>query len=117
MAKMLAWAGKPRKACPPGRDAFSVFLSNLAHKMAGAGGILEGDVDVLIVGGSLEGLSTAIFIKQAYPQLRVAIIEKHYCGYGINMKVSSYFSSHVSPLLVMYLYYEELICPFLSDIG
>lgn len=45
---------------------------------------LEGDavVDVAIVGGGFSGLWTAFFLLSENPGLRVAIVEKHFCGYG-----------------------------------
>lgn len=39
-------------------------------------------VDVAIVGGGFSGLWTAFFLLKQDPDLRVAIVEKHFCGYG-----------------------------------
>jgi D-3-phosphoglycerate dehydrogenase len=38
--------------------------------------------DVCIVGGSYTGLWTAILLKQAHPELQIALIEQELCGYG-----------------------------------
>ena len=45
---------------------------------------LEGDldVDVAIVGGGFSGLWTAYYLRQLEPSLRVAVLERHYCGFG-----------------------------------
>lgn len=45
---------------------------------------LDGDiaVDVAIVGGGFSGLWTAYYLSQLDPTARIAVIEKHYCGYG-----------------------------------
>ena len=45
---------------------------------------LRGDqtADVVICGGGYTGLWTAIFLKQAEPGLRVAVLEREYVGYG-----------------------------------
>jgi len=40
------------------------------------------DVDVAIVGGGFSGLWTAYYLSQLAPTARIAVIEKHYCGYG-----------------------------------
>jgi len=45
---------------------------------------LEGDidVDVAIVGGGFSGLWTAYYLQQLDPTIRIAVLEKHFCGYG-----------------------------------
>ncbi|WP_419923277.1 NAD(P)/FAD-dependent oxidoreductase [Candidatus Poriferisodalis sp.] len=40
------------------------------------------DVDVAIVGGGFSGLWTAYYLLQLEPSLRVAVLERHYCGFG-----------------------------------
>lgn len=40
------------------------------------------DVDVAIVGGGFSGLWTAYYLRQLEPSLRVAVLERHYCGFG-----------------------------------
>lgn len=42
----------------------------------------EIDVDVAIVGGGFSGLWTAYYLLRHDPDLRVAILEREYCGYG-----------------------------------
>ncbi|MFJ5308444.1 NAD(P)/FAD-dependent oxidoreductase [Streptomyces sp. NPDC088350] len=45
---------------------------------------LAGDTsaDVVIVGGGYTGLWTAYYLKKAAPDLRVAVLEQKFCGYG-----------------------------------
>ena len=40
------------------------------------------DVDVAIVGGGFSGLWSAYYLRQLDPSLRVAVLERHYCGFG-----------------------------------
>ncbi|MCY3948246.1 MAG: FAD-dependent oxidoreductase [Acidimicrobiaceae bacterium] len=40
------------------------------------------DVDVVIVGGGFSGLWTAYYLRRLEPSLRVAVLERHYCGFG-----------------------------------
>lgn len=40
------------------------------------------DVDVAIVGGGFSGLWTAYYLKRLEPSLRIAVLERHYCGFG-----------------------------------
>lgn len=40
------------------------------------------DVDVAIVGGGFSGLWTAYYLTELDPTLRIAVIEKHHCGFG-----------------------------------
>ncbi len=40
------------------------------------------DVDVAIVGGGFSGLWTAYYLKRHDPTLQIAVLERHYCGYG-----------------------------------
>ncbi|WP_030255115.1 MULTISPECIES: NAD(P)/FAD-dependent oxidoreductase [Streptomyces] len=45
---------------------------------------LPGDreVDVCVVGGGYTGLWTAYYLKKADPSLRIAVLERRFCGYG-----------------------------------
>ncbi|MEU1511858.1 FAD-dependent oxidoreductase [Streptomyces sp. NPDC005811] len=45
---------------------------------------LGGDrsADVVIVGGGYTGLWTAYYLKKAAPDLRIAVLEQRFCGYG-----------------------------------
>ncbi|MER8184651.1 FAD-dependent oxidoreductase [Kitasatospora sp. NPDC094015] len=38
--------------------------------------------DVCIVGGGYTGLWTAYYLKRAAPDLRITVLEQHFCGYG-----------------------------------
>ncbi len=40
------------------------------------------DYDVCIVGGGYTGLWTAYYLKQADPGLRIALLEREFCGFG-----------------------------------
>lgn len=40
------------------------------------------DVDVAIIGGGFSGLWTAYYLKRLEPSLRVAVLERHHCGFG-----------------------------------
>ncbi len=40
------------------------------------------DVDVCIVGGGFTGLWTAYYLARAQPELRIAVLEKEFCGFG-----------------------------------
>ena len=45
---------------------------------------LDGDrqVDVAIVGGGFSGLWTAYYLIRSDPSLRIAVLERHHCGFG-----------------------------------
>ncbi|MEW6367515.1 MAG: FAD-dependent oxidoreductase [Acidobacteriota bacterium] len=53
---------------------------------------LEGDisVDVAIVGGGFQGLATAIALRKAQPDLRVAVLEHEVVGYGASGRNGSF---------------------------
>ncbi|MEU3562752.1 FAD-binding oxidoreductase [Kitasatospora sp. NPDC006786] len=55
-----------------------------ADGVPGAGPGLPGDrdVDVCVVGGGYTGLWTAYYLKKADPGLRIAVLERRFCGYG-----------------------------------
>ncbi len=40
------------------------------------------DVDVAIVGGGFSGLWTAYYLSGLDPSLRIAVLERHHCGFG-----------------------------------
>ncbi|MEV7602422.1 FAD-binding oxidoreductase [Kitasatospora sp. NPDC089797] len=42
----------------------------------------DADVDVCVVGGGYTGLWTAYYLKKADPSLRIALLERRFCGYG-----------------------------------
>jgi glycine/D-amino acid oxidase-like deaminating enzyme len=42
----------------------------------------DSDADIVIVGGGYTGLWTAYYLKQASPDLRIAVIEAHVAGFG-----------------------------------
>ena len=52
---------------------------NLAPRAALPG---ERTVDVAIVGGGYTGLWSAYYLKKLAPQLSIAILEAHICGFG-----------------------------------
>lgn len=69
---------------------------------------LDGDalVDVAILGGGFSGLWTAFFLLTENPGLRVAIVEKHFCGYGASGRnggwCSPRFPVDAAPLIRRY---------------
>lgn len=62
---------------------------------------LAGDesVDVAILGGGFSGLWTAYFLLRANPNLSVAVIEKHFCGYGASGRNGGWCSPRY-PMLI-----------------
>jgi len=56
---------------------------------------LPGDtaVDVAIVGGGLTGLWTAYYLKQAQPDLRIAVLEKEFAGFGASGRNGGWLSA------------------------
>jgi len=62
---------------------------------------LAGDetVDVAILGGGFSGLWTAYFLLKANPGLSVAVIERHFCGYGASGRNGGWCSPRY-PVLV-----------------
>lgn len=65
-------------------DRYPVTTSFWGQATPDAATALAGDesVDVAVVGGGLAGMSTAYFLKQAEPDLDVALVEQQYLGYG-----------------------------------
>ncbi|EGD59532.1 hypothetical protein Y88_2710 [Novosphingobium nitrogenifigens DSM 19370] len=55
---------------------------------------LSGDVtvDVAIVGGGYTGLWTALYLNRLDPALRIAVIEKRFCGYGASGRNGGWLS-------------------------
>lgn len=58
---------------------------------------LSGDlsVDVVIVGGGLTGLWSAFYLKQARPELEIAVLEKHFVGFGASGRNGGWLSALV----------------------
>ncbi len=56
---------------------------------------LAGDtsVDVAVVGGGLTGLWTAYYLKSAQPDLRIAILEKEFAGFGASGRNGGWLSA------------------------
>ena len=50
------------------------------------------DADVCIVGGGYTGLWTAYYLKRAQPDLRIAILEKEFCGFGASGRNGGWLS-------------------------
>ncbi|MGW5150915.1 NAD(P)/FAD-dependent oxidoreductase [Rhodococcus koreensis] len=50
------------------------------------------DVDVAIVGAGLTGLWTAYYLAQASPDLKIAIVEKEFAGYGASGRNGGWLS-------------------------
>ncbi|AXI77396.1 NAD(P)/FAD-dependent oxidoreductase [Peterkaempfera bronchialis] len=51
------------------------------------------DVDVALVGGGLTGLWTAYYLKQAQPDLRIAVLEKEFAGFGASGRNGGWLSA------------------------
>lgn len=65
---------------------------------------LSGDtqVDVCIVGGGLTGLWTAYYLKLQQPDLRIAIVEKEFAGFGASGRNGGWLSSELSGSRTLY---------------
>jgi glycine/D-amino acid oxidase-like deaminating enzyme len=61
---------------------------------------LEGtlDVDLAIVGGGYTGLTTAFFVKQADPALRVALLEARFVGFGASGRNAGFAMTRIGML-------------------
>lgn len=51
------------------------------------------DVDVAIVGGGYTGLWTAYYLKKTQPDLRIAVLEKEFAGFGASGRNGGWLSS------------------------
>lgn len=65
---------------------------------------LEGPIeaDVAIVGAGLTGLWTAYYLKKARPDLNIAIIEKHFAGFGASGRNGGWMSAKLAGLFRHY---------------
>lgn len=68
---------------------------------SGAAGLrpgLHGDitVDVAIVGAGYTGLWTAYYLKQAKPELRVAVVEQRHAGYGASGRNGGWLTNTIT---------------------
>ena len=59
---------------------------------------LPDDCDVVIVGGGLAGLSTAIAIMERSPFARVSVLEAHFVGYGASGRAGGLISPLAAPV-------------------
>lgn len=59
------------------------------------------DCDVVIVGGGLAGLSTAISIMEMAPFIRVAVLEAAYVGYGASGRAGGLMSPLAAPVWLL----------------
>lgn len=60
------------------------------------------DVDVAIVGGGYTGMWTAYYLKQARPELRIAILEARFCGFGASGRNGGWLTNTVTGGLSQY---------------
>ncbi|MFE2094145.1 NAD(P)/FAD-dependent oxidoreductase, partial [Streptomyces sp. NPDC059460] len=51
------------------------------------------DVDVALVGGGYTALWTAYYLKQAQPDLRIAVLEKEFAGFGASGRNGGWLSA------------------------
>ena len=65
---------------------------------------LEGDIatDIAIVGGGLTGLWTAYYLKKARPELEIAIVEKHFTGFGASGRNGGWMSAEPAGMFRRY---------------
>ena len=54
------------------------------------------EVDVAIVGGGYTGLWTAYYLKKARPDLRIAILESRFCGFGASGRNGGWLTNTVT---------------------
>ncbi|MEJ1154973.1 FAD-binding oxidoreductase [Microbacterium marmarense] len=54
------------------------------------------DVDVAIVGGGYTGLWTAYYLKKAQPDLRVAVLEQRFAGFGASGRNGGWLTNSVT---------------------
>lgn len=54
------------------------------------------DVDIAIVGAGYTGLWTAYYLKQASPDLRIAIIEQRHAGYGASGRNGGWLTNSIT---------------------
>ncbi|RLV48926.1 FAD-dependent oxidoreductase [Nocardioides mangrovicus] len=76
---------------------------NLSHWWRSVGAAaprapLPGDleVDVCIVGGGLTGLWTAYYLREAAPDLRVAVVEEHHAGFGASGRNGGWLTNEIT---------------------
>lgn len=70
-------------------------------KPAAAYGELPGDCDVVIVGGGLAGLSTAIGIMEMSPFTKVSVLESAFVGYGASGRSGGLMSPLAAPVWLL----------------
>lgn len=54
------------------------------------------DVDVCIVGGGYTGLWTALYLRRAQPDLRVAVVEQRFAGFGASGRNGGWLTNSVT---------------------
>lgn len=66
---------------------------------------LDGDlhVDVAIVGGGYTGMWTAYYLKKARPDLRIAILDARFCGFGASGRNGGWLTNSVTGGLQQYV--------------
>ncbi len=60
------------------------------------------DVDVAVVGGGYTGLWTAYYLKKAQPDLRIAVLEKEFAGFGASGRNGGWLSAEPPGQLARY---------------
>lgn len=61
-------------------------------------------VDVAIVGGGYTGMWTAYYLKKARPELRIAILEARFCGFGASGRNGGWLTNSVTGGLQQYVH-------------
>jgi hypothetical protein len=54
------------------------------------------EYDVCVVGGGLTGLWTAYYLKRARPELRVAVLEKEFAGFGASGRNGGWLTAELA---------------------
>jgi len=60
------------------------------------------EVDVAVVGGGLTGLWTAYYLRRSQPDLRIAVLEKEFAGYGASGRNGGWVSAEMPGQLHRY---------------
>lgn len=62
----------------------------------------EAEFDVAIVGGGLTGLWTAYYLKTTQPDIRIAVLEQHFAGFGASGRNGGWLSAEPPGQLARY---------------
>lgn len=66
---------------------------------------LDNQCDVLIIGGGIIGVSTAFYLSQEDPKLKIIVLEKNSCGHD---RASSYGESRMYRKMYSKAYFSQM---------